>query len=286
MRCEVLHDIVCVLSQGKVESCDDLYISTDLNSWTSITLPCQHMSFATYQSKFVAVGGRHPSTYEVTNKVWTSDTGEDWQPSLPPMPTKRCHTSSVSTKISPELLVVVGGRSSGGKYVDVVEVLLREQWNTVDPLPTPCWNVRSTLHEGNIYLMGGWGQNYYAYSCTATMLLMSCEEGISDGSSLWRKFKAPGERTTPASYLSRLISIDQLCTVRAYNNVAQSWVETTEIRTTNGSYTPFVAVAVLQSGEWIVVHRYYGVNKIKLIGKNCFRLCNFIIKLKIIMLFK
>ena len=63
--------------------------STNLHSWTTTTLPYGYMSLTTYQDKLVAVGGVHPSTGEVTDQLLTSATGEDWQPSLPPMPTKR-----------------------------------------------------------------------------------------------------------------------------------------------------------------------------------------------------
>ena len=132
---------------------DVLHISsTDLHSWTPTTLPYEAMSLTTYQSMFVAVGGRHFSTDEHTDLLFTSDTGLQWQPSLPPMPTKRCYTSSVSIR-SPEVLVVAGGQVSGGRKLNVVELLLGDQWGTVDPLPAPCYSMQSTLHDGNLYFM-------------------------------------------------------------------------------------------------------------------------------------
>ena len=265
--CEVIHETVCVLSQGKLDSCDNMYVSStsDLSSWTSVLLPYQYMSLATYQSNFVVVGGRDPISHEVTDEVWSSSNGIHWQPSLIPIPTKRCHVSCIGATHPKEFLLVAGGRSSGRVYLDHVDVYQEGRWNAVDPLPSTCWNVRSLIHEGNIYLMGGWGQRFYMYSCSCAMLQSRInEDSTPDSSALWKKFKAPGERATPSSYLSRLFSIDQLCTVRAYDRVTLSWVETTNVREKNDSYTPFVATSILPSGEWLLVHRYYGVNVIKL----------------------
>ena len=137
--------------------------------WTTTTLPYQYMSLTTYQSMFVAVGGGHPYTDETTDLLFTSDIGLQWQPSLPPMPTKRSHTSSVSTR-SPEVLVVAGGKGSGGRKLNVVELLLGDQWSTVDPLPAPCYSMQSTFHDGNLYFMGGWRQGDTVYTCSCTSL--------------------------------------------------------------------------------------------------------------------
>jgi len=273
MGCEVLGETVCVLSQGKIGSCDSMHVSStsDLSSWNSVLLPYQYMSLATYQSEFVAVGGRDPMTHEVTDEIWSSKDGMHWQPSLTPMPTKCYHTSCVGATYNlKEFLLVAGGQSSGGLYLDTVEVFQEGQWNAADPLPSACWNARSLIHEGNIYLMGGWNQRFYMYSCSCAMLQSCIKESIAETSPLWKKFKVPGERTTPSSYLSRLFSIDQKCVVRAYDRVTLSWVETTNIREKKESYTPFVATSVLPSGEWLVAHRYYGVNLIRLTSEFLF----------------
>ena len=77
-----------------------------------------------YQSKFVLVGGCDPSTGKSTDVILTSATGHQWAPLLPPpMPTKHCYISSVSTGSPKEVLVVAGGRGSNHEELDVVEVL-------------------------------------------------------------------------------------------------------------------------------------------------------------------
>ena len=157
-HCVVLHDIVAVLDEGWYGDGDTLHISsTNLHSWTTTRLPYDYMSLTTYQNKLVAVGGMHPFTREVTDQLLTSATGEDWQPSLPPMPTKRYWTSSVSAGY-PEVIIVAGGRGSDDSGLDMVEVLLGDQWSTAHPLPTPCYSMQSSLHEGNFYFIGGYKQ--------------------------------------------------------------------------------------------------------------------------------
>ena len=124
---------------------DILFLSTNFYSWTCIDLPYQDMSLTIYQSKLVLVGGRNPFSLEATNQLLTSTTGQEWEPSLPPMPTKRYQTSSVSTR-SPEVSVVAGRRDSNYEALDVVEVLQGDKWLMVDPLPAPAVRMPSTLH--------------------------------------------------------------------------------------------------------------------------------------------
>ncbi len=114
-----------------------LHISTDLHSWTTTRAPYRWSSLTTYQSKFVLVGGRHPST-GITNTLLTSTTGLDWKPLLHAMPTPRSSASSVSGG-SPEVLVVAGGSGSRYEDLDVVEVLLNNHWTTADSLPSSCY---------------------------------------------------------------------------------------------------------------------------------------------------
>ena len=218
---------------------------------------------------FVAVGGHHPSTDKPTDLLFNSDTGLQWQLSLPPMPTKRSHTSSVSMR-SPEVLVVAGGYGSGGK-LNVVELLLGDQWSTVDPLPAPCQWIRSALHDGNLYFMGGeeQGDTVYTCMCSCTYLISSCGNNTTTDRPLWRQFKTPhsSTRTAAVSYSLRLVSIDVKCTIRAYSNVSQSWVEATSTGDRCHVYTDYVAAAVLRTGELVYAHQYAGVYKVKLSGE-------------------
>ena len=250
--------------------------STNLHSWTTTTLPYYHMSLTTYQDKLVAVGGRHPSTRESTDQLLTSATGEDWQPSLPPMPTKRYATSSVSAG-SPELLIVAGGCGSGGRALHMVEVLLGDQWSTAHPLPTPCSDIRSSLHEGNFYFTGGeYQRNTILYTCSCTSLITSCGLTGNDTSTTtpaWRELEAPDYTADIFPYSSRFYSIDRSYAIRGYSSMRQSWVETTSEGKGKDGNTPYLtkysinlAAAVLPTGQLVVADRD-GVYRVTLSGE-------------------
>ena len=258
-HCVVLHDIVAVLDEGGLHG-DRLRISsTNLHSWTTTDLPYDYMSLTTYQDKLVAVGGRHASTHEVTDQLMTSATGKDWQPSLPPMPTKRYYTSSVSAG-SPEVIIVAGGCGSDRRDWHTVEVLLGDQWSTAHPLPTPCSGMRSSLHEGNFYFTGGMDQENTIYTCSCTSLITSCGLTGNDTSTttpIWRELQAPDDTRDIVSYSSRLITMDKRCYIRGYSTMRQSWVETTsEGKGKDEDTTNRAAVAVFPTGQLVVAHDY------------------------------
>ena len=244
--------------------------STNFRSWTSITLPHSFMCLTTYQSKFVLVGGRDPYSREVTDQLLTSATGKDWQVSLPPMLTKRFSTSSIGSQ-SPEFLVVAGGKGSDDMTLNVVEVLLGELWNTVDPLPTPCWNMCATLHDGNFYFTGGDRQEETIYMCSCSSLFTLCQQTNIDSKTatpVWNKFRAPSDTMGILSYSSRLVSIDYYCAIRGYSSTRQSWVETTsEGKSKDDLDSDCMAAAVLHTGELVIAHKHGGIYKVHVSGK-------------------
>ena len=247
--------------------------STNLRSWTSIELPCDRMSLTTYQSKLVLVGGRDFSTRKLTNRLLTSTTGRQWEPSLPPMPTKRYYTSLVSTR-SPEVLVVAGGYDSNFKELDVVEVLHGDKWLMVEHLPAPANRMPSTfLHDGKIcFMKRGYLEDGTVFTCSCTSLISSCSKSSGNSSTdrpLWQQFQAPGgSRGTIASCSSRLVLIDGRGTVRGYSSMTRSWLKATSTGRTPeyysgageiSDYIGHTAATVLSTGELILAHPLDGV---------------------------
>ena len=217
-----------MLTSGLAGAPDILFLSsTNLHSWAGISLPYKDMSLTIYQSKFVLVGGRHPSTHEPTNIVLTSTTGQQWESSLPAMPTKRYATSSVSTT-SPEVLVVAGGEGSDEEVLNIIEMLMIDQWITIDPLPAPDCGMDSTVHEGNLYFMTHGDNRNTITTCSCTSLISSCTDSSrmsSTDSPLWSQFQAPGGHRSIISCSSQLVIIDNEGTARGYSSTIQSWVE-------------------------------------------------------------
>ncbi len=239
-----------------------LHISTDLHSWTTTRAPYECSSLTTYQSKFVLVGGRHPSTDELTNSLLTSTTGRDWKPSLRAMPTRRSWTSSVSGG-SPEVLVVAGGWDSQYEELDVVEVLLNDHWTTADSLPSSCLNMRSTFHEGNFYFTGGHDKREILFICSLESLIASASNGSTRTQTIWRTVTTLADILAIVSYVSNLIGIDRYSTIRSYSNKTEEWIETTSEgdRPVSGC----VATAVVSTGQLLVANSD-GVHKGTLSG--------------------
>ena len=251
-----------------------VYISsTDVQSWTEIELPSEFMSLTIYQSKFVAVGGQDICTGEATNTILTSTTGRQWEPSLPPMPTKRYRTSSVSTT-SPEVLVVAGGKGSDKKELNIVEVLMTGQWTTIEPLPAPACDMVSTVHEGNLYFMTYGNTPNTITTCSCTSLISSCTDSSrtsSTDSSLWSQFQAPGRIwSSIVSYSSQLVIIDGWGTARSYSSITQSWVEASIAgdRPDDHHYD-YATATVLPTGEILYCHGVGGVYKGAVSGEIC-----------------
>ncbi len=232
-----------------------LHISTDLHSWTTTHAPYEYSSLTTYQSKFVLVGGRHPSTGELTNSLLTSTTGLDWKPSLRAMPTPRYWTSSVSGG-SPEVLVVAGGGGSIGERLDVVEVLLNDQWTTADSLPSSCYYMRSTFHEGNFYFTGGEGKRKILFICNLESLIASASNGRTRRQTIWRTVITLTAIFAIVSCVSNLIGIDDYSTISSYSNKTEEWIETTSEgdRPEQKYNLGWIATAVLSTGQLLVAN--------------------------------
>ncbi len=228
-----------------------LHISTDLHSWTTTDAPYEYSSLTTYQSKFVLVGGHHPSTYKPTNSLLTSTTGLDWEPSLCAMPTRRYWASSVSGG-SPEVLVVAGGYGSH-YWLDVVEVLLNDHWTTADSLPSSCINMRSTFHEGNFYFTGGNGREKILFICSLESIIASASNGRTRRQTMWRTVTTLTAIFAIVSYVSNLIGIDHFTTISSYSNKTEKWIETTsEGDRPEQKYSVWIAIAVLSTGQLLV----------------------------------
>ncbi len=229
-----------------------LHISTDLHSWTTTLAPYRGSSLTTYQSKFVLVGGMHPSARKPTNSLLTSTTGLDWKPSLRAMPTPRYWPSSVSGG-SPEVLVVAGGSDSHGEDLDVVEVLLNDHWTTSDSLPSSCYDMRSTFHEGNFYFTGGSGKREILFICSLESIKASASNGRTRRQTIWRTVTTLTKILAIVSYVSNLIGIEIDSTIRSYSNKTEEWIETTSKG--DRPVGVWIATAVLSTGQLLVANR-------------------------------
>ena len=260
-----MEDAQCVLLQDKIyvggwgvpslESAFSLFISsTDLNSWSQVTTPTRYYGLTTYHSQVVLVGGIEHDTDMVTNKLWTLKGGMNWQPSLPPMPTSRYHSSALNTG-SPECLVVSGGVANGGERVNVVEILKDNEWSSVQPLPKACHTLKSTLHKGRLYTMGRLRQGPLMFHCKLESLLNEdYTPEMSHSSGLWSELEIHLEHSFPSSFANQLISTggglgaysSEIC---AYSPHTLSWLHVEDLPIMLVS----TATIVLPTGELVVL---------------------------------
>ena len=203
----------------------------------------------------VLVGGRERDTDMITNKLWTLKGGTNWQPSLPPMPTSRYYSSTLNTG-SPECLVVSGGLDSGETLVNVVEILKDNEWSSVQPLPEACSSLKSTLHKGRLYLMGGLGQGPSVFHCKLESLLNEdYTQEMSHSIGLWSELQIHLEFSSPSSFANQLISTggwlsgDYSSEICAYSPHTLSWLHVGNLPIELSS----TATIVLPTGELMVL---------------------------------
>ena len=258
-------DAQCVLLQDKIylgggntsslKSNASLFISsTDLNSWSQVTTPTRLYGLTTYHSQVVLVGGVEPDTDMTTNELWTLKGGTNWQPSLPPMPTSRYFSSALNTG-SPECLVVSGGADSGRDEVNVVEILKDNEWSSAQPLPKACSCLKSTLHKGRLYLMGGDGQGHSVFHCKLESLLNEdYTREMSYSSGLWSELQIHLKDSSPSSFANQLISTggfsgaysSEIC---AYSPHTLSWLHVGDLPIDSSC----TGTIVLPTGELVVL---------------------------------
>ena len=237
------------------------------------------MSLTTYQSRFVTVGGRVHLSNEPTNELLTSTSGLKWESSLPPMPTKRYMTSSVSGK-SPEALVVAGGRDSQGRKMKLIEVLIGDKWTSVDLLFSPDCGMHSAFHDGKIFFMKDGRTKTTAYFCSFSSL-MSLRRSSEDIGPLWEQLQAPGEKTVAGaivSFPSNLVCINGDAIVRAYSDTARSWVKITSIGKKSKRHAYYIAASCYSMREIIFVHQRCGIYVLRFSSKKIVNSCAFLMK--------
>ena len=165
--------------------------TTDLESWTLMNVfDFVDPGLGTYQSQLVVVGGVQlpPAgagdftfSFQSRDEVLTSRDGSAWEASLPPLRTPRRDLVIVSVGKKTEYLVVAGGYT-GVQDVPTVEVLVKGQWRTIQPLPIFCHVTRHCFHHGKLFLMPCVGDYLYLSAehlvvyCEVETLLAHCAE--------------------------------------------------------------------------------------------------------------
>ena len=193
--------------------------------------PMQDCCLTTYKSKLVVIGGFDHITGEMSNVVWTSDTGHNWQRALPPMPTP-CFKPSVLSIEDPECLIVMEGiywESHLFFHEFILEVLMERHWSSIRfRTQSAIWMSQPlTLHEERVYA-SAMGVIFYV---DLKVLIDSCTQPKHKvPHSLWREIEMPsGVEVNPpphfTSFGQRLICVDNTGNgISAYSLLTESWI--------------------------------------------------------------
>ena len=181
------------------------------NNWHQvIECCCQGCSLVLVNNMLTAVGGwnanqlfslvsEKDSDLSVEPNLPNNDTWY-WAELFPPMPTKRCWTTCLSSE---SVLIVAGGEgpTEEEKVMTTVEVMDTSslQWSTAASLPSGLKIASATLCNSRVYLLGGktsgGRSSTTAFSCSLGDLLQSSHSQLPDEDS---------EGTTETSDVAKL----------------------------------------------------------------------------------
>ena len=255
-----------MLTEGTRRDHARLYIySRSQNSWSTFDTPVYYFAMTIYKDKLVIVNGREYINNDkrgpVTDKVLTiNEELDQWDEvkGVPHMNTKRCATCVVGVD---SYLIVAGGYTDNGFESDIVEVFNGCQWVYGTNLPVSSVEMKSVVHGGVWYLMGGRNQKRNVF-CTSLEDFQSKMPGTSSEPLIvWKILgsQLPYKRSSPATFGNRIIAIGgkndfpgsriSTSTIHAYSDHTKSWVHVGDLpQRLHGSCT-----VVLPTGELMVI---------------------------------
>ena len=242
-----LEDKIFVISA----SLDKIFASSSNGMyWTEFTTPTRGCGLIVYKSQLVLVGGTETSTSKITNKLWLSGGGSNWQLTLPPMPTP-CLLPSVTAN---EQCLVIANQVT-------VEVLLTDQWATVESLPEKRLISNLTIHNGKLYVNAG----SVIYHCDLNSMIHSCTQmpSSSHNMCLWNKLQVPEKVIMASLNFGRQLIGTSGNRIVALSPYTQSWV-----RVADASLDKAVLSSTVPAGgdELLVVMNDYSVSRAVLKG--------------------
>ena len=239
------------------EACS--YNSTD-KKWSELPkYPYQYGSLAIVNRQLTGIGGCVDMFKKQTYKNKLLSLRGSWSDVFPPMPTKRCGTTAITSK---EHLIVAGGSTGPwcANNIHTVEVMDTKTlvWSTVASLPHPYDMASTTICGDHLYMLGG-ADNHKAATksvliCSLTELLQSSSS--SSSLSVWHRVAdVPAYRSTCATVNGQLLAVGgyedykETAAIHEYNLTTDSWDHISNMTTTRFH----CLVAVLPTNELMAV---------------------------------
>ena len=183
----------------------EVYSYDESQGWNRLPdCPYESSPLVIINKKLTAVGGCRNAYGHCTNELRSlvaSEAGNKkrWIEEFPNMPTKRSHTSTLSTGA---YLIVAGGKGEREMVLRTVEVLDIEhrQWYYAADLHEPCWCASMAVLDGCLFVVGGvnsiGNQTNLVYACSLGTFLQSLQ---SARASLEAQNGCSPERTSSSS---------------------------------------------------------------------------------------
>ena len=238
-QCVLLNDKLYVGGASDMLSMpEDMYVlyvsNTDLRSWSTLTTPIGYYGLSTFKSQLVLVGGRDEKLW-ITDRLWLSCDGTNWNDELAPMPLKCFSPTVVKTSCGPlERLIVAGGVGEEFAKISTVRVFSEEQWWTVELRPVLTWCLRAIEHDGYLIAMGE-GEEFttslMAYCKMDSFLEAAMHPGTDADPSrlvdLWKCLDGPLESPNAVSLGRDLLAVGAYTftsKIFGYSFTSHSWV--------------------------------------------------------------
>ena len=241
------------------DSCTVMKLDLQRDEWTKLPqYSAKFFAMVSLANQLVLVGGLDPVRRKPIDQI-ALFTARRWINSYPPMTTARHSSTAVCFN---DHIIVAGGWDGQG-YTSSVEMLDVEarRWHVRRSLPIPRNELKSTVVENTLYLMGGWDHTgpptkvvhkVYLYDIIAMVVSRTNEatptpwEVISD---------TPLKHSTPLSVENSLLAVggwdnhvDPSSSVYLYQPDTRRWVKVGDLPTAHYSCT----CSVLPSGDVIV----------------------------------
>ena len=245
-------------TNSDVNSCTVMKFDLQQDKWTMLPqYSVKWFAMTSLNNQLLLVGGYHLSTQKSTDRIATFGVeSAAYQYPYPPMNIAR-HSSTAVHFIN--YIIVAGGSSDHRQYLSSVEVLdmASKWWSFVQSLPCPRSQLKSTIIEDTLYLMGGWDNPMYA---TKVVYKVDLNEVIGKAvhkqptNILWQVIEdTPLTLSAPLNVQGLLYAVGgyyggSSSSIHLYQPDTRRWVKVGDLPTARWNCTCFV----LPSGEVLV----------------------------------
>ncbi len=261
--CAVLNNTLCIASRFPGRG-DSLFLCStpELNEWKVVPTNYEFSSLTTFESKFVTTGGYDHERECMSNEVRSFDGNLTYLRNLPGLSTGRKRMSTVSfTLFNSEYLLAIGGQNSKKARVNVVEILVEDQWLSLDGFPGTSVTMKCTVYSDHVFILGDERKVFY---CNVRAFLHDKDKH----NLVWKCFQASHCPLAMLSFGRRLITVDELATIRALFDSKEKWIEITSRDNISSTLSTNIITAVISTGQLIVGYGNEALYKISLTGNN------------------